>query len=69
VVNILGLDESFEIIFKNLGKVVLKFRATKVFQDFCPIGRILESLKIRKGGIKKDRAKEKTHVISPKVGL
>jgi hypothetical protein len=37
----LGFDEGFQVILKDLGKVVLKFRSTEIFEDFGPVWRVL----------------------------
>ena len=41
MVDILGLDQSFQVVFKNLGEVVLQFGAPEVLEDFLPVGGIL----------------------------
>lgn len=37
LVDVLGLDNGFQVILQNLGKVVLELRATEVGQDLLPV--------------------------------
>ena len=42
VVDILGLNEGLEVVFKDLGEVVLELRSTEVFEDFLPVWWVLK---------------------------
>lgn len=42
LVDVLGLDNGFQVILQNLGKVVLELRATEVGQDLLPVWWSLE---------------------------
>lgn len=42
VINILGLDEGFEIILEDFGKVILQLGSSKVFENLLPIRRVLQ---------------------------
>mmetsp|Transcript_1662 Transcript_1662/g.3485 ORF Transcript_1662/g.3485 Transcript_1662/m.3485 type:complete len:275 (-) Transcript_1662:506-1330(-) len=46
MINILRFNGSFNIILQNLGKVILKIRSTKVYQNFLPVGGTIESSQI-----------------------
>ena len=41
MVDILGLNECLEIVFKDFGEIVLELGSTEVFQYFLPIWWIL----------------------------
>jgi len=45
VINILGLDDSLEVVFQNLGEVVLELGATEVAENFLPVRGVLEKHK------------------------
>ena len=47
MVNVLGLDNSFQVIFKNLCKIILKLIASKVGQDFSPVWWRFELAQVR----------------------
>jgi hypothetical protein len=41
VIDVLRLDERLEVVFEDLGEVVLELRAAKVLEDVLPVGRVL----------------------------
>lgn len=41
VVNVLRLDDGFQVVFENLCKVVLQLATTEVLENILPIGRVL----------------------------
>ena len=45
VIDILRLDQGFEIVFQHFGEVVLQLGTTEVFQDFLPVGWVLKDAK------------------------
>lgn len=45
MVHVLGLDDGLEVVFQNLGEVVLELRAAEVGEDFLPVRRVLFVMK------------------------
>lgn len=46
LIHILRLDKGFQIIFKNLGEVILKLGTSEMVQNFLPIrGTLIKNLK------------------------
>lgn len=41
LVDILRLDDGFQIIFQNLGEVILELRSAEILEDFCPVWWVL----------------------------
>jgi hypothetical protein len=41
VIDVLGFDQCLEIIFEDLGEIILEFGPTEIFEDFLPFWRVL----------------------------
>jgi hypothetical protein len=41
VIDVLRLDERLEVVFEDLGEVVLELRAAEVLEDILPVRRVL----------------------------
>jgi hypothetical protein len=46
LIHILGFDYGLEIVFQDLGEVVLQLTAPEVSEDLRPVGRILKLAKV-----------------------
>ena len=69
MVDILRLNQGLEVVFENLGEVILQFGATEVLEDFLPVWRVLLSGKGLQERSKDISCSEATYVVSSQVGL